>query len=51
MANEQKRKAYVRPQLTSHGDVDEMTAQGGYSFVDMPIGTPVVDGDVTTVAS
>ncbi len=44
MAQEPKRessnkKRYTAPRLVSHGDVDELTQQGGNQTDDMPIGT------------
>ena len=48
---ESNKKTYATPLLIRHGDVDELTKHGGFSKTDVPIGTPVVDGDVTSVAS
>jgi hypothetical protein len=35
---ETKRKPYASPELTVHGDVGEITLQGGASNKDMPTG-------------
>ena len=45
-----RRKVYARPRLINHGDVNEITRQGGHSRTDVPQGTPT-DGDITNVAS
>lgn len=44
------KKKYNAPELTSHGDIDEVTQKGGETTTDVPIGTPV-DGDISNVAS
>lgn len=48
--NRSYKKQYAPPLLVRHGDVDEITQKGGFSFTDVPIGTPVADG-ITSVAS
>ena len=43
--NDSAKKQYASPELVSHGDVDEITQSAGFSFIDVPIGTPA-NGDV-----
>ena len=38
--SQSSKKRYSAPKLTSHGDINEVTQQGGHSAVDVPIGTP-----------
>lgn len=47
----QARKQYTTPKLTVHGNVERITQQGGSTATDVPFGTPVVDGNVASVAS
>ncbi|MDJ0568223.1 MAG: lasso peptide [Pleurocapsa sp. MO_192.B19] len=42
------KKAYNAPKLTVHGDVEVLTQNNGTSFVDVPQGTPVGDGNVAS---
>lgn len=49
--NSPKRLIYNTPRLTIHGDVERITRQGGFSATDVPIGTPVGPGGITSVAS
>ena len=44
------KKKYSVPELTCHGDIDEVTQKGGSTVTDVPEGTPV-DGDIGNVAS
>ena len=48
--NQSSKKKYSAPELTCHGDIDEVTQKGGSTTTDVPIGTPV-DGDIGNVAS
>ena len=45
------KKHYSTPQLIVHGDVKRITQQGGYSSTDVPWGTPVGPGGITSVAT
>ncbi|NCJ08142.1 hypothetical protein GS597_16835 [Synechococcales cyanobacterium C] len=45
------KKAYAKPFLTIHGDVEVLTQQGGVSQTDVPLGTPVGPDGITSVAS
>ena len=45
------KKRYTSPRLVDRGDVDDLTRRGGASKTDVPIGTAVIDGDISTVAS
>jgi len=45
------KKHYITPKLIVHGDVESITQQGGYTATDVPFGTPVVNGNVASVAS
>ena len=45
------KKRYTTPKLIVHGDVESITQQGGHSATDVPFGTPVVNGNVASVAS
>lgn len=38
------KKTYNAPKLTVHGNIEVITQQGGETFVDAPIGTPIGDG-------
>ena len=48
--DQSSKKRYSAPELTCHGDIDEVTQKGGETTTDVPIGTPV-DGDISNVAS
>jgi hypothetical protein len=43
-----QKQEYTSPKLVRNGTVDELTQQGGGSFVDVPQGTPVI-GPISTV--
>ncbi len=43
------KKAYSRPELIVHGDVEKLTQQGGGNVTDVPQGTPITNNDVNTV--
>ena len=43
-----QKKEYNSPELVRNGTVEELTQQGGGSFVDVPQGTPVV-GTINSV--
>jgi len=45
-----EKKPYTTPLLTVYGKVEKLTQQGGRSFVDAPLGTPV-NGDIGNVVS
>ena len=45
----EERKHYVPPELTIYGNVEELTTQGGGGFTDVPIGSPVINGDIDSV--
>lgn len=34
------KKAYIKPELTTHGNVEEITLAGGKVNADSPAGTP-----------
>jgi hypothetical protein len=34
------KKAYIKPELTTHGNVEEITLAGGQTNADSPVGTP-----------
>ena len=36
---------YTKPLVADHGSLEELTAAGGTTFVDSPVGTPI--GSVT----
>ena len=46
-----EKNTYTTPELIVHGDVEIITQQGGSSATDVPIGTAVVGGAVSSVAS
>lgn len=35
------KKVYNAPELTIHGNIEVITQEGGKTFVDAPIGTPI----------
>lgn len=43
-----QKKEYTSPELVKNGTVEDLTQQGGGSFVDVPQGTPVI-GPISTV--
>jgi hypothetical protein len=45
------KKRYTTPQLKVYGKLEEITQQGGNSQTDVPLGTPVGPGGITSVAS
>ena len=36
----EKKIEYTKPEIADYGDLQELTAQGGIAFVDVPQGTP-----------
>ncbi len=50
-AENSAKKAYTTPRVVEYGGVAEITLQGGYTSTDVPLGTPVGPGGVTSVAS
>jgi len=42
---------YAPPVIEDYGTLQELTASGGASFVDMPIGTPVANAPNGVVGS
>jgi hypothetical protein len=41
----QVKKSYVAPELTVHGNVEQLTQQNGKTFNDTPLGSPATDND------
>ncbi|MCZ6789729.1 MAG: lasso peptide [Chloroflexi bacterium] len=48
---ESRKKRYTKPQLIVHGDLEKITRLGGHSNTDVPIGTAVVNNDISTITS
>ena len=46
-----QKQDYTRPQLTTYGNVENLTQQGGASSTDVPLGTPVGPDGISSVAS
>ncbi len=38
-----ERPAYVQPKVVDYGSLQDLTASGGNSFVDTPVGTPTTN--------
>jgi hypothetical protein len=46
------KKFYTKPELTTHGNVETLTQQGGGNSIDVPFGTPVTpDTTINDVTS
>jgi hypothetical protein len=46
------KKAYTKPELTVHGNIEAITQKGGGNKTDVPIGTPVTPNtSITDITS